>query len=61
EGVHLLRRGRQAGEIDVGAAREGSGVGGHWWDVAIAEVSPKAGVKAARKAYETARKAQKLT
>lgn len=41
--------------------REGSGVGGHWWDVAIAEISPKAGVKAARKAYETARKAQKLT
>lgn len=41
--------------------REGSGVGGHWWDVAIAEVSSKAGVKTARKAYETARKAQKLT
>ncbi|MCA0417146.1 MAG: 3D-(3,5/4)-trihydroxycyclohexane-1,2-dione acylhydrolase (decyclizing), partial [Proteobacteria bacterium] len=41
--------------------REGSGVGGHWWDVAIAEVSPKADVKAARKTYETARKAQKLT
>ena len=41
--------------------REGSGVGGHWWDVAVAEVSSKAGVKAARKSYETTRKAQKLT
>ncbi len=41
--------------------REGSGVGGHWWDVAIAETSTKAGVKAARKTYETARTAQKLT
>jgi 3D-(3,5/4)-trihydroxycyclohexane-1,2-dione acylhydrolase (decyclizing) len=39
---------------------EGSGIGGHWWDVAVAEVSTKPGVKSARKSYETARKAQKL-
>lgn len=28
--------------------------GGHWWDVAVPEVSPRKEVQAARKAYETA-------
>jgi 3D-(3,5/4)-trihydroxycyclohexane-1,2-dione acylhydrolase (decyclizing) len=32
----------------------GTGAGGHWWDVAVPEVSTRAEVKAARKAYETA-------
>jgi 3D-(3,5/4)-trihydroxycyclohexane-1,2-dione acylhydrolase (decyclizing) len=35
--------------------------GGSWWDVAVPEVSDRAGVKAARKAYEEGRKAQRLT
>lgn len=39
---------------------EGSGIGGHWWDVAVPEVSAKPGVKAARKAYDKARASQKL-
>jgi 3D-(3,5/4)-trihydroxycyclohexane-1,2-dione acylhydrolase (decyclizing) len=39
---------------------EGSGIGGHWWDVAVPEVSAKPAVKAARKAYDTARASQKL-
>lgn len=34
--------------------------GGHWWDVAVPEVSERDGVRKARKAYETARKAQRL-
>ena len=30
-----------------------TGVGGHWWDVAVPEVSTRAEVRAARSAYET--------
>ncbi|HQZ11831.1 MAG TPA: 3D-(3,5/4)-trihydroxycyclohexane-1,2-dione acylhydrolase (decyclizing) [Devosia sp.] len=35
-------------------------VGGHWWDVAVPEVSPRAEVKAARKKYEDAVKGQRF-
>ena len=34
--------------------------GGHWWDVAVPEVSVRAQVNAARKAYEEALDGQKL-
>jgi 3D-(3,5/4)-trihydroxycyclohexane-1,2-dione acylhydrolase (decyclizing) len=34
--------------------------GGHWWDVAVPEVSERAQVRTARAAYETALKAQRL-
>jgi 3D-(3,5/4)-trihydroxycyclohexane-1,2-dione acylhydrolase (decyclizing) len=34
--------------------------GGHWWDVAVPEVSERGEVRAARVAYETALKAQRL-
>jgi 3D-(3,5/4)-trihydroxycyclohexane-1,2-dione acylhydrolase (decyclizing) len=34
--------------------------GGHWWDVAVPEVSERSQVRAARAAYETALKAQRL-
>ena len=34
--------------------------GGHWWDVAVPEVSSRAEVNAARKEYEDALKGQKL-
>ncbi|MCP8897535.1 3D-(3,5/4)-trihydroxycyclohexane-1,2-dione acylhydrolase (decyclizing) [Shinella daejeonensis] len=34
--------------------------GGHWWDVAVPEVSPRAEVGTARAAYEAARKAQRI-
>ncbi len=34
--------------------------GGHWWDVAVAEVSPHPSVQAARALYEHARAAQRL-
>jgi 3D-(3,5/4)-trihydroxycyclohexane-1,2-dione acylhydrolase (decyclizing) len=34
--------------------------GGHWWDVAVPEVSERKEVRAARKAYEEARKMQKV-
>ena len=44
-------------ETDAGP---GTGAGGHWWDVAVPEVSPKPNVKAARKAYDKARTSQKL-
>ena len=30
-----------------------TGAGGHWWDVAVPEVSTRAEVRAARSAYET--------
>ena len=58
------------------AAREGRGVevivvetdpypsteaGGHWWDVAVPEVSERAEVRAARAAYEAARKERNAT
>jgi len=34
--------------------------GGHWWDVAVPEVSPRAEVNKARAAYEKARAAQRI-
>ena len=34
--------------------------GGYWWDVAVPEVSARPEVRAARAAYETALKAQRL-
>src|SRR5215211_5580964 len=34
--------------------------GGHWWDVAVPEVSARAEVRAARAAYETALQSQRL-
>ena len=34
--------------------------GGHWWDVAVPEVSGRAEVRAARKRYETHRELQRL-
>ena len=34
--------------------------GGHWWDVAVPEVSPRAEVNKARADYEEARAAQRL-
>ncbi|NTF41413.1 3D-(3,5/4)-trihydroxycyclohexane-1,2-dione acylhydrolase (decyclizing) [Rhizobium rhizogenes] len=34
--------------------------GGHWWDVAVPEVSPRAEVNKARAAYEKARGAQRI-
>jgi 3D-(3,5/4)-trihydroxycyclohexane-1,2-dione acylhydrolase (decyclizing) len=37
-----------------------TGAGGHWWDVAVPEVSPRAEVNAARHAYETATKIRRL-
>ena len=33
--------------------------GGHWWDVAVPEVSERAEVRAARAAYEAARAGQR--
>lgn len=38
----------------------GTEAGGHWWDVAVPEVSPRAEVRAARRAYEAAREKQRL-
>ena len=34
--------------------------GGHWWDVAVPEVSPRAEVGAAREKYEVARRLQRV-
>jgi 3D-(3,5/4)-trihydroxycyclohexane-1,2-dione acylhydrolase (decyclizing) len=34
--------------------------GGHWWDVAVPEVSDRAEVRAARASYEAERAAQRL-
>ena len=34
--------------------------GGHWWDVAVPEVSERAEVRSARAAYESAVKGQRL-
>ena len=34
--------------------------GGHWWDVAVPEVSDAPEVRAARAAYEAALKSQRL-
>jgi 3D-(3,5/4)-trihydroxycyclohexane-1,2-dione acylhydrolase (decyclizing) len=36
----------------------GTGAGGHWWEVAVPEVSDRPQVNEARKGYETGRKAQ---
>jgi 3D-(3,5/4)-trihydroxycyclohexane-1,2-dione acylhydrolase (decyclizing) len=38
----------------------GTGAGGHWWEVAVPEVSARTEVNEARKGYETGRKAQWL-
>jgi 3D-(3,5/4)-trihydroxycyclohexane-1,2-dione acylhydrolase (decyclizing) len=38
-------------ETDPAATTE---AGGHWWDVAVAEVSDRAQVRAAREGYEAA-------
>jgi 3D-(3,5/4)-trihydroxycyclohexane-1,2-dione acylhydrolase (decyclizing) len=38
----------------------GTGAGGHWWEVAVPEVSDRPEVNEARKGYETGRKAQWL-
>jgi 3D-(3,5/4)-trihydroxycyclohexane-1,2-dione acylhydrolase (decyclizing) len=37
-----------------------TGAGGHWWDVAVPEVSPRKEVEAARGAYEEKRKLQRV-
>jgi 3D-(3,5/4)-trihydroxycyclohexane-1,2-dione acylhydrolase (decyclizing) len=34
--------------------------GGHWWDVAVPEVSPRAEVNQARAGYEKARAGQRI-
>jgi 3D-(3,5/4)-trihydroxycyclohexane-1,2-dione acylhydrolase (decyclizing) len=62
-------------ETALGEAKKASGVsvvvidtdpliataaGGHWWDVAVPEVSVRPQVNAARREYEDARKAQRL-
>ena len=44
-------------DTDPAAATE---AGGHWWDVAVAEISERAEVRAARVAYEAARMRQRL-
>ncbi len=44
-------------ETDPMASTE---AGGHWWDVAVPEVSPRREVEAARSAYERARSAQRV-
>jgi 3D-(3,5/4)-trihydroxycyclohexane-1,2-dione acylhydrolase (decyclizing) len=38
-----------------------TGAGGHWWDVAVPEVSEREEVRAARKAYEEAVKRQRVS
>jgi len=43
-------------ETDPAGATE---AGGHWWDVAVAEVSGRAEVRAARADYEAARVRQR--
>lgn len=59
--LRKARRSRQTEVIVIETdPSEGSGIGGHWWDVAVPEVSARPAVKAARKAYDAARKAQKL-
>ena len=44
-------------DSDPGQATE---AGGHWWDVAVAEVSENESVRAARASYEAARRRQRL-
>ena len=38
----------------------GTEAGGHWWDVAVPEISTRAEVRIARAAADTARQAQRL-
>jgi 3D-(3,5/4)-trihydroxycyclohexane-1,2-dione acylhydrolase (decyclizing) len=38
----------------------GTGAGGHWWDVAVPEVSDRREVNEARKGYEDGQRAQWL-
>jgi 3D-(3,5/4)-trihydroxycyclohexane-1,2-dione acylhydrolase (decyclizing) len=45
--------------IDTDASRA-TEAGGHWWDVAVPEVSERAEVRAARQAYEAALERQRL-
>ncbi len=45
--------------IDTDPA-EGTAAGGHWWDVAVPEVSVREDVRSARRAYETALGQQRL-
>jgi 3D-(3,5/4)-trihydroxycyclohexane-1,2-dione acylhydrolase (decyclizing) len=40
--------------------RTGTEAGGHWWDVAVPEVSQRAQVRAARESYEKALEQQRL-
>ena len=44
-------------ETDPAAA---TAAGGHWWEVAVPEVSVRTEVRAAREGYEAALKAQRL-
>ena len=37
-----------------------TGAGGHWWDVAVPQVSERVEVQAARKQYEAALKMQRV-
>jgi 3D-(3,5/4)-trihydroxycyclohexane-1,2-dione acylhydrolase (decyclizing) len=40
--------------------RQATDAGGHWWDVAVPEVSARPQVEEARAAYETARELQRI-
>jgi 3D-(3,5/4)-trihydroxycyclohexane-1,2-dione acylhydrolase (decyclizing) len=59
-----LRRARAAERTSVIVIetdpRASTGLGGHWWDVAVPEVSERAEVRVARAAYETAMQNQRL-
>ena len=59
-----LRRARAAERTAVVVIdtdpRASTEAGGHWWDVAVPEVSERAEVRAARSAYETALRKQRL-
>jgi 3D-(3,5/4)-trihydroxycyclohexane-1,2-dione acylhydrolase (decyclizing) len=59
-----LRRARAAERTTVVVIdtdpRAATEAGGHWWDVAVPEVSERAEVRAARSAYETALRNQRL-
>ncbi|HEX8167541.1 MAG TPA: 3D-(3,5/4)-trihydroxycyclohexane-1,2-dione acylhydrolase (decyclizing) [Beijerinckiaceae bacterium] len=59
-----LRRARAAPRTAVVVIdtdpRAATQAGGHWWDVAVPEVSERAEVRGARAAYETALKGQRL-
>jgi 3D-(3,5/4)-trihydroxycyclohexane-1,2-dione acylhydrolase (decyclizing) len=59
-----LRRARQAERTSVIVIDTdpiaATGAGGHWWDVAVPQVSERAEVRAARAAYETALQNQRV-